>query len=264
MGFIKTLWKNKRLAWQLGKNDFKNRFANTSLGSIWGFLQPFVFMMMYVIVFQYIFKQTGPEGAPYVVWFMPGMAMWMTINDGIIGASNSIRGYSYLVKKVVFPVDIIPIISLIANAFVALFLFAIATTVCVIFKFTPNILQLIYMISAVYMFLMAITRFTSAVATLVPDFSNLLGIIMQIGMWLTPVVWDLSMIAEHQIISKVMKCLPFTYLVTGFRDCFMGTNNIVTSGYGIYTLIFWVITIIIFIWGNYIFKKSKKDFADVL
>ena len=98
MEFIKTLWKNKRLAWQLGKNDFKNRFANTSLGSIWGFLQPFVFMMMYVIVFQYIFKQTGPEGAPYVVWFMPGMAMWMTINDGVVGASNAIRGYSYLVK----------------------------------------------------------------------------------------------------------------------------------------------------------------------
>ena len=264
MEFIKTLWKNKRLVVQLGKNDFKNRFASTSLGSIWGFLQPFIFMMMYVIVFQYIFKQTGPEGAPYVVWFMPGMAMWMTINDGIMGASNSIRGYSYLVKKVVFPVDIIPIISLFSNAFVALFLMAIATVVCAIFKFVPNILQLIYMIFSVYIFLIAITRFTSAVSTLVPDFSNLLGIIMQIGMWLTPVVWDLSMIAEHHTISRVMKCLPFTYLVTGFRDCFMGTSNIVVSGHGIYTLIFWALTIIIFVWGNYIFKKSKKDFADVL
>lgn len=264
MEFIKSIWKNKRLVWQLGKNDFKNRFANTSLGAIWGFLQPFVFMMMYVIVFQYIFKQTGPEGAPYVVWFMPGMAMWMTINDGIIGASNSIRGYSYLVKKVVFPVDVIPVISLIANAFVALFLIAIATIVCAVFNFVPNILQVIYMIFAVYAFLIAVTRFTSAVATLVPDFSNLLGIIMQIGMWLTPVVWDLAMIAEHHTISRLMKCLPFTYLVTGFRESFMGNSNIVIAGHGIYTLIFWVVTIVMFIWGNYIFKKSKKDFADVL
>ena len=124
MEFIKAIIKDKKLIWQLGKNDFKNRFANTSLGAIWGFLQPFVFMMMYVIVFQYIFNQTGPEGAPYVVWFMPGMAMWMTINDGVIGASNAIRGYSYLVKKVVFPVDIIPIISLLAHSFVSLFLIA--------------------------------------------------------------------------------------------------------------------------------------------
>ena len=44
----------------------------------------------------------------------------------------------------------------------------------------------------------------------------------------------------------------------------MGTSNIVIGGHGIYTVIFWIFTIIIFVWGNYIFKKSKKDFADVL
>ena len=56
MEFFKTLWKNKKLAIELGKNDFRNRFANTSLGTIWGFAQPFVFMITYVIVFQYILK----------------------------------------------------------------------------------------------------------------------------------------------------------------------------------------------------------------
>ena len=263
MEFIKTVWKNKKIAWQLGKNDFKNRFANTSLGSMWGFLQPFIFMMMYVVVFQFIFKQSGPNGAPYVVWFMPGMAMWMCINDGIMGASGSIRGYSYLVKKVVFPIDIIPIISLLANAFVAMFLFAIATIVCVIFGFMPNILLILYIIFSAYCFLVAITRFTSAISTLVPDFSNLLGIIMQLFFWFTPIVWDLTMVADHHTISRILQCMPFTYLITGFRNAFMG-GNIVTQGYGIYTLIFWIITIIMFVWGNYIFKKSKKDFADVL
>jgi len=56
MEFIKCIIKNRKLAFQLGRNDFKNRFANTSLGSIWGFLQPFIFMLTYVIVFQYILK----------------------------------------------------------------------------------------------------------------------------------------------------------------------------------------------------------------
>ena len=197
MEFIKTVWKNKRLILQLGKNDFRNKFANTSLGSIWGFLQPFIFMMMYVIVFQFIFKQTGPDGVPYVVWFMPGMAMWMCISDGVISASNSIRAYSYLVKKVVFPVDVIPVISLFSNSFVAVFLFIIATVVCVIYGFQCSILMFIYSIFAVYCFLIAFSRFTSAVATLVPDFTNLLNILMQLFFWLTPVVWDLSMLAEH-------------------------------------------------------------------
>lgn len=263
MGFIKDVWKNKKLIIRLGKNDFKNRFASTSLGSIWGFLQPFIFMIMYIVVFQFIFKQTGPEGAPYVVWFMPGMAMWMCINDGIMGASGAIRGYSYLVKKVVFPVDIIPLISLFANSFVAIFLFAIATVVCIIYRFIPNVLMILYLIFATYCFLIAITRFTSAVATLVPDFSNLLAIVMQLCFWFTPIVWDLSMLAGHNTIPKILQSMPFTYLVTGFRNCFMG-GNIVTEGHGIYTLIFWIITIIVYIWGDYIFKKNKKDFADVL
>ena len=60
--------------------------------------------------------------------------------------------------------------------------------------------------------------------------------------------------------------MPFTYLVTGLRDAFMNSSlgNIVTQSNFIYTIIFWIITIIMFLWGDYIFKKSKKDFADVL
>ena len=246
-----------------GKNDFKNRFANTSLGSVWGFLQPFVFMMMYVVVFQFIFKQSAPDGSPYVVWFIPGMAMWMCINDGIIGASGSIRNYSYLVKKVIFPVDIIPLISLFANSFVAIFLFAVATAVCLIVGFSCNVLILIYAIFAAYCFLIAFTRFTSAICTVVPDFSNLLTIMMQLFFWATPIVWDISMLSEHETISMIIQCMPFTYLVTSFRNSFMN-GNIITANNGMFTIIFWVITIIMFIWGNYIFKKSKKDFADVL
>ena len=57
--------------------------------------------------------------------------------------------------------------------------------------------------------------------------------------------------------------MPFTYLVSGFRSCFMG-ENIITQNHGIYSIIFWTITIIMFVWGNYIFKRTKKDFADVL
>ena len=263
MGFIKTIFKNRKLIWQLGKNDFKNRFASTSLGSIWGFLQPFVFMITYVIVFQFILKTPAPGDYPYAVWFIPGIAIWLSLNDSIMNASSSIRVYSYLVKKIVFPIDTIPIISLISCSFVSIFLIFISVVVCVIYGFIPNILMLIYIIFAAYCFLIAFTRLTSAITTLVPDFSNLLGIVMQLFFWSTPVVWNLSMIAQNPTILKIIECIPFTYLVTGFRNCFM-EGNIVTQGYGIYTIIFWVITITLFIWGNYIFKRNKKDFADVL
>lgn len=263
MEFIKTVIKNKKLIWQLGRNDFKNRFASTSLGAIWGFLQPFVFMLTYAIVFQFILK-TGSSGQyPYAVWFFPGMAIWQWMNDSIMTASNSIRIYSYLVKKVVFPVDIIPMISVVASSFVGLFLIVIATIICIIYGYIPNVLMLIYLLVATYSFVIAFTRFTSAITTVVPDFSNLLGIVMQLFFWFTPVIWDLSMLAEHPIILKIIQCMPFTYLVTAFRQVFIN-ESIVFAEYGLYTIVFWIITIIMFVWGNAVFKRTKKDFADVL
>ena len=60
-----------------------------------------------------------------------------------------------------------------------------------------------------------------------------------------------------------MQCMPFTYLVTAFREVFID-GNIITAGYGIYTIAFWLITIFMFVWGNSVFKRNKKDFADVL
>ena len=263
MEFIKTAIQNRKIIWGIGKNDFKNRFANTSLGSLWGFLQPFVFMLTYVIVFQYILKVGSAGNYPYVSWYLPAMAMWMTINDTIINASNSIRAYSYLVKKVVFPVDVIPLISITASSFVSLFLFIIAIVVSSIFGYIPNPFILLYAIFAAYCFIIAFTRFTSAIVTVLPDFSQLLNIVMQLFFWFTPIIWNIQMLSEHPFIARILQCIPFTYLVSAARQAFIG-ENIITKGYGFYTALFWLITVILFIWGNYIFKKTKKDFADVL
>lgn len=263
MEFIKSVIKNKKIIWQLGRNDFKNRFASTSLGSVWGFLQPFVYMITYVIVFQYILKTGSSGNAPYVVWFLPAMAMWQWLNDGIMSASSSIRAYSYLVKKVVFPVDIIPMISIVASSFVAIFLVLVATIVCIAFGYIPNVLELIYVVFATFCFIIAFTRFTSAITTIVPDFANLLGIAMQLFFWFTPIIWNLDMLVEHPRILIVLKCTPFTYLVTAFREVFM-EGSILTESNFLFTIAFWVITAIMFVWGDSVFKSNKKDFADVL
>ena len=224
-------------------------------------MQPFVFMMTYVIVFQYILKVGSSGDYPYAVWFLPGMAMWMFCSDSILNSSNSIRSYSYLVKKVVFPIDVIPLITLVSSSFIGLFLFLLATVVSICYGYLPNLLVLIYIIFSAYCFIISFTRFTSALATLVPDFSQLLNILMQLFMWFTPIVWNLNMIEGKLCI--IFKAFPFTYLVEGFRQVFIN-STIITQYNGLYTIIFWVVTAIMFLWGNYVFEKNKKDFADVL
>ena len=265
MGLIKSIIKYKKLIFSLGFNDFKNRFASTSLGTVWGFVQPFIFMATYVLVFQFILKAGGPDdNTPYLVWFLPGIASWMFLNDAIMSASNSIRGYSYLVKKVVFPVDMIPLISVVASSFSGAFLLIVAIIVCIVFGFIPNVLHLLYVIIATYCFVIAVTRFTSAVTTLVSDFGQLLGIVMQLFFWFTPVIWNLNMLAAHPMILRIVKCSPFAYIVSNMRDVFIPDSNLALAGHGVYTAVFWMLTILIFIWGNSIFNRTKRDFADVL
>ena len=198
-----------------------------------------------------------------MVWFLPGMVIWQWLNDSIMSASMSIRTYSYLVKKVVFPVDIIPMISIVASAFVGIFLIIVVIAICMIFNYCPNILELIYILIAFLAFVIAFTRFTSAITAIVPDFANLLGIAMQIFFWFTPIIWNLSMLENHSKILIAIKCTPFTYLVTSMREVFTG-GNIISENYFLYTIAFWTITALMFLWGNNVFKRNKKDFADVL
>lgn len=263
MEFIKEVIKNKKLIFQLGKNDFRNKFANTSLGAIWGFVQPFIFILTYAIVFQFIIKTGYQSNVPYVVWFVPGIAMWMFINDSILSASGSIRAYSYLVKKVIFPVDIIPLISLVSTSIVGLFLITISVIICCFLGYIPNFLLLLYIIIATYCLIISVIRLTSAISTLIPDFLQLLSVLMQLLFWFTPIVWNFSMITDLGIIEKVMKFNPIAYLIEGMRACYTNSSFIMSYGF-IYTIVFWIITLIIFIWGNSIFKRAKKDFPDVL
>ena len=263
MEFIKEVIKNRKLIFQLGKNDFRNKFANTSLGAIWGFVQPFIFILTYAIVFQFIIRTGYTSDVPYVVWFIPGIAMWMFINDSILSASGSIRAYSYLVKKVIFPVDIIPLISLVSTSIVGIFLILISIIICIFLGYIPNFLLLLYIIFAAYCLIIAVTRFTSAISTLVPDFLQLLSVLMQLLFWFTPIVWNFGMIADYGVLQKIMKLNPVAYLIEGIRACY--TDSFFLANYGwIYTIIFWGIVLILFLWGNNIFKRAKRDFPDVL
>ena len=131
-----------------------------------------------------------------------------------------------------------------------------------IFGYIPNFLNVIYILFCAFCFIISLTRFTSALTTVVPDFAQLLTIVIQLCMWFTPIIWNLSMLSEKWRV--LFKIFPFTYLVEGFRQAFMEDSNIITDQNFMFTAIFWAITLIIFMWGNRVFKKAKKDFADVL
>ena len=120
------LWQNRRLIWKLAKNDFKKRYAGSYMGAVWALVQPVITVVMYYIVFDKIMG-TGGGGlrdsgeVPYVLFLTAGLVPWFYFNEAWTNATNALREYDYLVKKVVFKISILPIIKTIAATFIHVF-----------------------------------------------------------------------------------------------------------------------------------------------
>lgn len=104
---------------------------------------------------------------------------------------------------------------------------------------------------------------TSAIVVFFRDLTQIINIILQVGVWLTPIMWDLeSVMADHPFFIQLFKINPMYYIVTGYRDSMLGKVSILAHvNWGIY---FWIVTLLLFGIGTLIFKRLKPHFADVL
>lgn len=105
---MKVLWEKRKLILDLAKADFKKRFVGSYLGIFWIFVQPVVTIIIYYYIFQLGFKSNPQADVPYVVWLLPGIIPWFFFNEAVMNGTVSMLNYQHLVKKMVFPIKIIP------------------------------------------------------------------------------------------------------------------------------------------------------------
>ena len=113
---FKGIIEKRKLIWDLSKADFKKRFVGSYFGVIWMFIQPLVTILIYAFLFgEYGFKSPPPvPGASYVIWMVPGIVPWFYFSEALNTGTNCLQEYHYLVKKVVFQVEMLPIIKMIS------------------------------------------------------------------------------------------------------------------------------------------------------
>ncbi|WP_312833474.1 ABC transporter permease [Sedimentibacter saalensis] len=257
------LYNSRSLIWNLAKNDFKTKYAGSYLGIIWAFIQPIVTLLVYWIVFEFGLKAGSPtEGVPFILWFSVGLVPWFFFSDAINNAMNSLFEYSYLVKKVVFKISVLPIVKIISSIFVHFVFVSFVIVLASIYKYYPNIyfFQLPYYIFCTFFIVLAISYATSAVVLFFKDLGQIISIMLQIGMWATPIMWSYTIVPEKY--QWIIKLNPMYYIVEGYRDTFI--NQIWFFNKHFQTIYFWVIALVIFGSSALIFKKLKPHFADVL
>ena len=258
------LYQNRKLVLSLAKNDFKTKYAGSYLGIVWAFLQPIVTILVYWFVFSVGLKAGTVSDYPFVLYLVSGIVPWFFFQDALNGGTNALIEYNYLVKKVVFKISILPIVKIISALFVHVFFVVFALILCACYGYTPSLytLQIIYYSICTFLLVLGLVYATSAIVIFFRDLTQIISIFLQVGVWLTPIMWDINMLSSHPWLIKLFKLNPMYYVVTGYRDSMLGHVGI--WNHASWTIYFWVVTILLFGLGSVIFKRLKPHFADVL
>lgn len=266
ISLLREIVGKRKLICDLSKADFKKRFVGSYFGVVWMFVQPLVTVLIYFFVFQLGFKSAPPvPGVPYVLWLVPGIVPWFFYSESLNCVTGCLQEYSYLVKKVVFQVEILPLIKLISCLFVHAFFLVIMAVLFLCYGRLPMLawIQVCYYSFAASMLALGFGYLTCAVHVFFKDMAQIVSICLQFGMWLTPIMYDESLFADRlPWVTKLLKLNPFYYIAAGYRDS-MITGNWFWERPRL-TLYFWLVTGVTGLFGLHVFRKLRPHFSDVL
>ena len=213
-------------------------------------------------VFQVGFKQKPVDNFPFILWLVSGMFPWFYFAEGLSSGTDSIQRNSFLVKKVLFRVSLLPIIPLLSALVIHIFFIFFMFAMFLYYGYNPEIywIQLIYYVFATSILLLGLSWLTSSIVIFFKDVGQLVAIVIQFGFWLTPIFWSLKMVPERY--QWIINLNPIAYIIDGYRNS-MIYHKWFWEDIG-FTFYFWVVTTIIFILGGATFKKLRPHFADVL
>ena len=262
-------WSNRKLIWRLSKNDFKTKYAGSYLGILWAMIQPIVTVLVYWFVFEKGLSAgavMAREGltVPFVLWLTSGLVPWFYFSEALPSGTNALLEYNYLVKKVVFNIDILPLVKIISSIFMHLFFVAFLLVLMCAYGMFPDIyvLQLLYYSFCMIIFTLGLCYLTSALVVFFRDLSQIIGIILQIGIWMTPIMWTLDKLDNYPVLQFIFKLNPLYYIVYGYRDALF--QKVFFWEHPFLTGYFWIFTFVVFVIGTTVFRKLKIHFADVL
>lgn len=264
------LLANRKLIGNLAKNDFKKKFAGSYFGVVWAFIQPVITVLVYWFVFEKGLNskasdlRTGIE-IPFVLWLMAGLVPWFYFQDALNGGTGVLVEYSYLVKKVVFQIESLPVVKIISALFTHLFFLVFTIILFAFMGFLPDFytLQVIYYSICMIVFVTGFVYATSAVVVFFRDLTQVVVILLQVGVWVTPIMWNIDTMTNiPRWAIAVLKLNPMYYVSAGYRDALI--NKVAFWEHPGLTVYFWGITAAVLFLGTSVFKRLQAHFADVL
>ena len=261
--FIQEYYGRRELIRQLTMRDFRARYAGSWLGLFWAISQPLAMTGILWFVFSYGLK-AGPQGeVNFASWFFAANVPWLFFNEAVCSITNVYHEYAFLVKKVNFRLAILPLIKLLSATLLHLVFVSILILILVSNGTYPtwSWVSALYYFVAMFVFLFGLGWLLSTLNVFLRDVGHMVGIVMQFGFWLTPIVWNYERIPVQW--RFLLKLNPVFYITEGYRRSFLNQGGLFSESISS-TLIFWALAFSVFVAGTFAYKRLRRHFADLL
>lgn len=256
---LSLLVQYRDLVYTLSLHRIKVRYKQSLLGPFWAILQPLSLMLIYTIIFSFIFRIPSGD-KPYALFVFTGLLPWICFSSALTSATNSLTSHASLITKVYFPREILPLTYVVAS----LFDFIVASLVLggmLVYYSVPltwNALYVLPIMMALTLFAVAMSLFFSALHGRYRDIGFGIGLLLQIWMFATPVVYPLSMVPERWRSFYMLN--PMTSIVEGFRGVILQGTPPDFSALGLSVLI----SIVLLAAAYIFFRFTEATLADVI
>jgi lipopolysaccharide transport system permease protein len=261
---IATMWRNRSLIAALTKREVIGRYRGSMLGILWSFFNPVFMLVVYTFVFSVVFKARWSGGSDskteFALILFSGLIVYSLFAECVNRAPGFILGNVNYVKKVVFPLEILPVIAMLAAFFHLLISLVVWLIFYVIFFGIPHptIALLPLILLPLTLFTIGMSWALASLGVYLRDISQIVGVLTTALMFLSPIFYPISALpAEFQ---TWMHLNPLTLVIESTREVLVwGTMpNLLLwlIQLGVSTIIAWL--------GFAWFQKTRKGFADVL
>jgi lipopolysaccharide transport system permease protein len=261
----KSLWHHRQLIVQMTKREVVGRYKGSVMGLAWSFFNPVFMLAVYTFVFSVIFKSRWGVGGEesktqFAVVLFVGMIVHSLFAEVLNRAPSLILGNVNYVKKVVFPIEILPVIAMGAALFHSLISLGVLLAAFVLFNgylqwtaiFTPIVIMPMLILT------LGLAWMLASLGVFLRDVGQTIGIITLVLMFLAPIFYPVAAVPEQ--FRGFIMANPLTFIIEQMREVLIWGHLPNWLGLGAYTLAATVIA-----WAGYAwFQKTRKGFADVL
>lgn len=262
-GLVRNLARHKELIQVMAWRDFSARYRGSIGGLFWSIIQPLVMMVIYTIVFSLFLKiRFSTDASPFTfsVYLLCGLLPWSAFSEGVSLSKDIIRANTNFVKRVMFPLEILPLNTALTASLQQVVGFALLVPLA--WVVSGNLFWTLLLVPVIFLlqllFSIGLNWVAASLSVYLPDIGQLISLILTLWMFLTPIFYPEDVVPPQALI--LFQLNPMARLVRLYRGAFM-TGQLP----GIEE---WLVTVFLcaftFLLGYFWFTHSKKGFADVL